>query len=446
MSFFEGLQGRFDAILKKLRSTGRVTEKDVNEITREIRIALLEADVNYKVVKEFTESIKTKALGANILDSLTPGQQIIKIVHDELVKLLGAETTKLTTASNGPSVYILVGLQGSGKTTTCAKLAALLRKQGKKPLLAACDVYRPAAIKQLQILGRQLDIDVYAEEGSKDVVRIAKNALETSSKKLHDVIIIDTAGRLHIDQTLMKEVEDLKKAVKPTEILLVIDAMSGQDAINVAKSFNEMIGIDGIILTKLDGDTRGGAALSAKAVTGKPLKFAGVGEKLSDIELFHPDRIASRILGMGDILSLVEKAQENFDLKAAKELEEKMRTQTFTLDDFLSQLQQIKKMGSLDQLMAMVPGFNQKILKGAELDESHLKRTEAVIQSMTIKERLNPNLLNASRRKRIAAGSGTSVQSVNRVMSDFENMKKMMKMMTNTKKFGKKFGNLNFPM
>lgn len=446
MSFFEGLQGRFDSILKRLRSTGRVTEKDINEITREIRIALLEADVNYKVVKEFTESIKTKALGANILDSLTPGQQIIKIVHDELVQLLGAEATKLTTASNGPSVYILVGLQGSGKTTTCAKLAALLRKQGKKPLLAACDVYRPAAIKQLQILGKQLDIDVYAEEESKDVVRIAKNAVEISSKKLHDVIIIDTAGRLHIDQTLMKEVEDLKKAVKPTEILLVIDAMSGQDAINVAKSFNEMIGIDGIILTKLDGDTRGGAALSAKAVTGKPLKFAGVGEKLSDIELFHPDRIASRILGMGDILSLVEKAQENFDLEAAKELEEKMRTQSFTLDDFLSQLQQIKKMGSLDQLIAMVPGFNQKMLKGAEPDESHLKRTEAVIQSMTIKERVTPNLLNASRRKRIAAGSGTSVQIVNRVISDFENMKKMMKMMTNTKKFSKKFGNLNFPM
>ena len=446
MAFYEGLQQKFDKILKKLRSTGRVSEKDLNEITREIKLALLEADVNYKVVKEFIISVKEKAVGSNVLDSLTPGQQIIKIVHDELVQLLGGEATKLTVASNLPSIYVLVGLQGSGKTTTSAKMASLLRKQGKKPLLVACDIYRPAAIRQLQVLGKQLGIEVYAEEETKDVTIIAKNALILSGKKLYDTVIIDTAGRLHIDDILMKEVKDLKTSIKPTEVLLVVDAMSGQDAVNVAKTFNETIGIDGLILTKLDGDTRGGAALSTKAVTKRPLKFACAGEKLSDIEVFHPDRIASRILGMGDILSLVEKAQDNFDMKKSKELEEKIRKQTFTLDDFLNQLQEIKKMGPLNQLMTMIPGMNAKTLNNAALDEGYLKKVEAVIQSMTIKERVNPNLLNSSRRKRIAVGSGTNVQSVNKVVSDFENMRKMMKMMTNDKQMSKKLGKMNFPI
>ncbi len=446
MAFFDGLQQKFDNILKKIRGSGRVTEKDINEITREIKLALLEADVNFKVVKSFIEKIKEKAMGADVLESLTPGQQIIKIVHDELVTLLGGESTRLKVESNKPSIYVMVGLQGSGKTTTCAKLASYLRKQGRKPLLVACDIYRPAAIKQLQVLGKQLDIEVYSQEGTKDVVRIAKGALELSTKKLYDTLIIDTAGRLHIDEILMKEVKDLREKVDPTEVLLVIDAMSGQDAVNVARSFNEQVGVDGLILTKLDGDTRGGAALSAKSVTGRPLKFAGTGEKLSDIELFHPDRIASRILGMGDILSLIEKAEENLEIKNARELQEKIRKQTFTLDDFLQQLQEIKKMGPIDQLLGMIPGMNSKALKGMEVDESHLKRVEAVIQSMTIRERTFPNVLNASRRKRIAAGSGTSVQTVNRVVSDFENMKKMMKMMTNTKNIGKKFGNFKFPM
>jgi signal recognition particle subunit SRP54 len=446
MSFFEGLQQKFDNILKKLRSTGRVTEKDISEISREIKIALLEADVNYKVVKSFIETIKEKAQGANILESLTPGQQIIKIVNDELVSLLGGSSTKLTVSSSQPSIYVLVGLQGSGKTTSCAKLANLLRKQGKKPLLAACDVYRPAAVQQLQVLGKQLDIEVYAEENSKDVVKIAKNAIDQSYKKLYDTVIIDTAGRLQIDELLMKEIKDIKTKIKPTEILLVVDSMSGQDALNVARTFNEQVGIDGIIMTKLDGDTRGGAALSAKAVTDKPIKFACVGEKLSDIEIFYPERIASRILGMGDILSLVEKAQENFDLKNTKELEERLRKQTFTLDDFLSQLQEVKKMGSISQIMGMIPGMKPRAGEQNEIDDAQIKKIEAVIRSMTMKERINPSLLNASRRKRIASGSGTNVQAVNKVVADFENMKKMIKMVTSNKKLSQKFGKVNFPV
>jgi signal recognition particle subunit SRP54 len=446
MSFFEGLSQKFDKILKKLRSTGRITEKDISEISREIKLALLEADVNYKVVKSFIETVREKAQGADILESLTPGQQIIKIVFDELVGLLGGSSTKLTVSSNQPSIYVLAGLQGAGKTTTCAKLAGLLRKQGKKPMLAACDVYRPAAIKQLQVLGKQLDIEVYSDENTKDVVKIAKGAVDLSYRKLYDTVIIDTAGRLHIDDVMMKEVIDIKTHIRPTETLLVIDAMSGQDALNVAAAFNEKVGIDGLIITKLDGDTRGGAALSAKSVTNRPIKFACTGEKLSDIEIFYPDRIASRILGMGDILSLVEKAQESFDLKNTKELEEKLRKQTFTLDDFLSQLQEIKKMGSVSQLMGMIPGMKPRNQDQNEIDDTQMKKMEAVIQSMTVRERTNPGILNASRRKRIATGSGTSVQAVNKVVSDFENMKKMIKMVTGNKKMSQKFGKINFPV
>lgn len=446
MTFFDGLQQKLGNVLKKLRGTGRITEKDINDITREIKLALLEADVNYKAVRSFVETIREKALGADVLESLTPGQQVIRIVHDELVALLGGDTSKLATESNKASIYVLVGLQGSGKTTTCAKLANYLRKQGKKPMLAACDIYRPAAVKQLQVLGRQLEIEVYAEDDTKDVTEIIKNALKLSVKKMYDTIIVDTAGRLHIDDDMMSEVSAIKEKIKPTEILLVMDAMTGQDAVNSAKTFNDRIGIDGLIITKLDGDTRGGAALSAKYITGRPLKFACTGEKLSDIEVFHPDRMASRILGMGDVLSLIERAQENFDLKKTKELEEKIRKQTFTLEDFLGQLQEIKKMGSLSNMLQMIPGLQAKGIRPDDLDENHLKRVEAVINSMTVKERLNPDILNSSRRKRIAAGSGTSVQTVNKVISDFENLKKMMKMLSGRGKIGGKFGKLNIPI
>ena len=408
---------------------------------REVKLALLEADVNYKIVKDFISKIEEKALGQDVLKSLTPGQQVIKIVKDELVELLGGTESKINFTPNPPTVIMLVGLQGSGKTTTAGKLANLLRKQGKKPLLVACDVYRPAAIKQLQVVGASLNIPVYANEGSKDVVHIAKQAMNVAISKLNDVVIIDTAGRLHIDEALMNELKELKANVKPHEILLVVDAMTGQDAVNVAKSFNEAVGIDGVVLSKLDGDTRGGAALSVKNITGRPIKFAATGEKLSDIEIFHPDRMASRILGMGDVLSIIEKAEEAFDEEEAKKMEEQLKKQSFDLNDYLAQLRQVKKMGSFSSILKMIPGMNK--IKDLKVDDKEFVRIEAIICSMTQKERKNPKLLNGSRRKRIAIGSGTTVQEVNKFMNSFEMTQKMMKKMKTDKGLKNMMKNIN---
>ena len=428
---FEGLSSRLQDITRKLKGKARISESDLKEMLREVKLALLEADVNYKIVKEFINTIQEKALGQDVLKSLTPGQQVVKIVKDELVEFLGGTESKINFTPNPPTVIMLVGLQGSGKTTTSGKLANLLRKQGKKPLLVACDVYRPAAIKQLQVVGNQLNIPVYSNENSKDVVHIAKQALNVAISKMNDVVILDTAGRLHIDEELMQELKNLKSNVKPHEILLVVDSMTGQDAVNVAESFNSNIGIDGVILTKLDGDTRGGAALSVKKVTGRPIKFAAVGEKLNDIETFHPERMASRILGMGDILSVIEKAEESFDAEQAIKLEEKLRKQEFDLDDYLSQLRQIKKMGSFSGLLKMIPGMNQ--LKDVKVDDKEFVRIEAIICSMTKKERRNPKILNGSRRLRIAKGSGTTVQDVNKFMKSFEMTQMLMKKMKSQK-------------
>ena len=429
---FEGLSSRLQEITRKLRGKARITEDDLKEVLREVKLALLEADVNYKIVKEFVKVIEEKALGADVLKSLTPGQQVVKIVKDELVTLLGGEESKINFTPNPPTVIMLVGLQGSGKTTTAGKLANIIRKQGKKPLLVACDVYRPAAIKQLQVVGKQLDIPVYTNENSKDVSLIAKQAMSYAISKMNDVIIIDTAGRLQIDEALMQELKDLKSNVKPHEILLVVDSMTGQDAVNVAGTFNETLGIDGIVLTKLDGDTRGGAALSVKKVTGRPIKFAATGEKLSDIEVFHPERMASRILGMGDVLSIIEKAEETFDLEEAEKLEKKLKKQGFDLEDYLSQLRQMKKMGSFSSILKMLPGFGNK-LKDVDIDDKEFVRIEAIICSMTIEERRNPKLLNGSRRLRIAKGSGTTVEQINKFMKSFEMTQKMMKEMTSNK-------------
>ena len=428
---FEGLSSKLQDITKRLRGKARITESDLKEMLREVKLALLEADVNYMIVKEFIASVQEKALGQDVLKSLTPGQQVIKIVKDELVELLGGTESKINFTPNPPTVIMLVGLQGSGKTTTAGKLANLLRKQGKKPLLVACDVYRPAAIKQLQVVGAQLNIPVFANEQSKDVVHIAKQAMSTAMSKLNDIVILDTAGRLHIDEELMQELKNVKANVKPHEILLVVDSMTGQDAVNVAKSFNENLGIDGVVLTKLDGDTRGGAALSVKKVTGRPIKFAATGEKLSDIEVFHPDRMAQRILGMGDVLSIIEKAEESFDLEEAEKIEKQLKKKEFDLDDYLTQLRQIKKMGSFSSLLKLVPGMNQ--LKDVKIDDKEFVRIEAMICSMTKAERKNPKLLNGSRRVRIAKGSGTSVQEINKFMKSFEMTQKMMKQMQNNK-------------
>ena len=397
---FEGLSSRLQEITRKIRGKARITESDLKEMLREVKLALLEADVNYKIVKEFIATIQEKALGQDVLKSLTPGQQVIKIVKDELVALLGGTESKINFTPNPPTVIMLVGLQGSGKTTTAGKLANLLRKQGKKPLLVACDVYRPAAIKQLQVVGKQLNIPVFANENSKDVVHIAKQAISTAISKLNDVIILDTAGRLHIDEALMAELKNLKSSVKPHEILLVVDSMTGQDAVNVATQFNEEVGIDGVVLTKLDGDTRGGAALSVKKVTGKPIKFATTGEKLSDIEVFHPDRMAQRILGMGDILSVIEKAEEAFDLEQAEKLEKQLKKKELDLDDYLAQLRQVKKMGSFSSLLKLIPGMNQ--IKDLKVDDKEFVKIEAIICSMTKAEKRDTRLLNASRRQRIA--------------------------------------------
>ncbi len=429
MALFEGLSDKLQETFKKLRGRGKLTEADVTEALREVRMALLEADVNFKVVKDFVTKVKERAIGEEVLGSLTPGQQVIKIVNDELTALMGGNQSRILIASRPPTVIMLVGLQGAGKTTTAGKLALHLRKQGKKPLLVAADVQRPAAIDQLQTLGKQLDIPVYADKESKNPVSIAKAALEQAQSRLLDIVIVDTAGRLHINEELMEELVQIKKQVKPHEILLVADAITGQDAVQVAQSFHEKLGLDGIILTKLDGDARGGAALSIKAVTGAPIKFVGLGEKMDALEPFHPDRMASRILGMGDVLGLIEKAQSEMDMDKTAALAKKISKEGFDLNDFLEQMQQIKKLGSFKDILGMIPGIGSKMkqLKDAKIDEKEIGKVEAIIRSMTMKERQKPSILNGSRRKRIADGSGTRVQDVNQVIKQFEEASKQMK-------------------
>ncbi len=412
---------------RKLSSHGKLTEADVKAAMRDVRMALLEADVNYKVVKDFIAKVTERAVGSDILASLTPSQQVIKIVNEELTALMGGQNARLTYSPTVPTIYMLCGLQGAGKTTMAGKLSLMIKKQGKRPLLVACDIYRPAAITQLKVVADKVGVPVF-ERGQSDVVETAKLAIEHARKFGFDPVIIDTAGRLHIDENLMGELRDVKAAVKPTEILLVVDSMTGQDAVNVADTFNKNLGIDGVILTKLDGDTRGGAAISVKAVTGKPIKFSGTGEKLTDLEPFHPDRMASRILGMGDVLSLIEKAQDTFDEKNAAELERKMRTQTFDLNDYLKQMQQMKKMGSFEDILKMIPGLGSK-LGDIKIDEKKLGRVQAIIQSMTMEERHNPDILGASRKRRIAAGSGTTVQEINLLLKQFEQSRQLMKQM-----------------
>ncbi len=443
---FESLSERLKTAFSSLTGRGKLSEKDVKQAMREVKLALLEADVNFKIVKEFIKTVTERAVGEEVTKSLTPGQTVIKIVNEELTALMGEENVKLTVSSKPPSVYMMVGLQGAGKTTATGKLANHLRKNGKKPLMVACDIYRPAAIEQLKVIGKNLDIPVFEMGDKTSPVEIAKQGIEYAKKYFHDVVLIDTAGRLHIDEVLMKELVDIRTGVDPTEILLVIDAMTGQDAVNVAEHFNSNLEVDGVILSKLDGDTRGGAALSVRKVTGKPIKFASVGEKLSDLEMFYPDRMASRILGMGDVLNLIEKASEAFDEEEALKLSKKIKQSDFTLEDFLSQLQQMKKMGSLKDILGMVPGMNKAKINTDDVDDKVLIRTEAIIQSMTIQERRKPQILNASRRKRIAAGSGTSVQEVNKVIKQFNDMQKMMKTMM--KKGGRKklFKGMNLPM
>ena len=427
---FEGLTEKLNATFKKLRGKGRLTENDVREAMREVRLALLEADVSYKVVKDFVATVTERAVGSDVLDSLTPAQQVIKIVNEELTNLMGGSSSKLSMANNGPTVVMMVGLQGAGKTTTTAKLAGLLRRQLKKrPLLAACDVYRPAAIEQLKVVGGQLDLPVF-EQGQGDPVKIAENAIRHARDYGSDMVFLDTAGRLHVDETLMDELKRMKAAVHPNEILLVVDAMTGQDAVNAAAAFDEALGIDGVILTKLDGDARGGAALSIRASTGKPIKFVGTGEKLDMIEPFHPDRMASRILGMGDMLSFIEKAQATYDEKQAAKLEEKLKKNRFTLQDYYEQLQQIRGMGDLSQLAGMMPGGLGKQLQGATIDDKALAHTEAIILSMTPLERENPQILGASRKRRIAAGCGLDVSDVNRLLKQFDMMQQLTKQLT----------------
>ena len=425
---FEGLSDRLESAFKKLKSKGSLTESDVKEAMREVRLALLEADVSYKVAKDFTTSVTNKAIGAKVMESLTPAQMVIKIVNEELTALMGGTQAKLANAAHPPTVVMMCGLQGSGKTTHSAKITKMLKKQGHRPLLVACDVYRPAAIKQLQIVGEQADVPVF-EMGNTNPVTIAKEALKLAKDKGYDYVFLDTAGRLHIDEQLMQELKNIKAEVKPHEILLVVDSMTGQDAVNVASTFNDALGIDGLVLTKLDGDTRGGAALSARAITGKPIKFVGVGEKLDDLDVFHPERMASRILGMGDVLSLIEKAEQTLDEKKALELEEKLRQNKFDLNDLLSQLQEVKKMGSMKDLLSMIPGVGKKI-KDADIDDRQLDKTASIIYSMTPKERANPDIINPSRKRRIAAGCGMQVEDVNRLLSQYRQMQKMFKQMS----------------
>jgi signal recognition particle subunit SRP54 len=447
VTVFEGLAEKLQDTFRKLRGKGKLTEADVSAAMREVRLALLEADVNFKVVKDFVARVRERAIGQEVMQSLTPGQHVVKIVYEEMTNLMGGAQSRLNTSPKPPTIVMLVGLQGSGKTTTCGKLANLMRKQGRRPLLVAADIYRPAAIKQLQVLGAQLDIPVFTL-GQVNPVDIAQGALEYAFSHGRDLVIIDTAGRLHINQELMDELKAVKSAVNPHEILLVVDSMTGQDAVNVAKSFHEQLGLDGVVLTKLDGDTRGGAALSVKAVTGCPIKFAGVGEKLDALEPFFPDRMASRILGMGDVLSLIEKAQSNLDAEKARELEKKIRKQEFTLEDFLEQLSQVKSMGPLDQILGMIPGMGgARELKKMqqEIDPKELSRVEAIINSMTPAERRRPEIINGSRRKRIALGSGTRVQDVNRLLKQFEEIRRMMKQLTEAG-FGKKKKGLKLPL
>ncbi len=433
---FDRLSEKFQNAFKKLSGKGKLTEQTVKEAMRDIRMALLEADVNYTVAKDFIKNISEKAVGEEVLESLSPGQQVAKIVNEELTQLMGGENARLTWSSSVPTIYMLCGLQGAGKTTMAAKLAGYLLKQGKKPLLTACDIYRPAAIQQLETVGKQVGVPVY-QKGTQDPVKTALESIEEARYYGRDVVIIDTAGRLHIDEELMDELVRIKDAVGPQEILLVVDAMTGQDAVNVAKTFNEKLEIDGVILTKLDGDTRGGAALSVRAVTGKPIKFSGIGEKVTDIEPFYPDRMASRILGMGDMMTLIEKAQEAFDEEAVGKLSKKTKVSDLTLEDFLENMQQMKKMGPLDSILGMLPGVGSK-LKDVEIDNDALKKPEAIIHSMTPQERRNPDILNASRRKRIAAGSGTTVQDVNALIKQFTQARQMMKQMMGGMSKGRK--------
>ena len=431
---FEGLSEKLNAVFKSLKGKGRLTEADVRNGMREVRLALLEADVSYKVVKDFVAQVTERCVGSDVLESLTPAQQIIKIVNEELTKLMGSTNARLNTANRGPTVVMMVGLQGAGKTTNGAKLAGLMRRQfGRRPLLAACDVYRPAAINQLQVVGKQLDIPVF-EMGQIDPVTIAREAVKYAADHGNDMVFLDTAGRLHIDEALMDELRNIKAAVKPNEILLVVDAMTGQDAVNAAKAFDDALGIDGVMLTKLDGDARGGAALSIRATTGKPIKFIGTGEKLDMIELFHPDRMASRILGMGDMLSFIEKAEQQYDEKQAKKLEEKLRKNRLTLSDYLDQLEQLQNMGDLSQIASMLPGNMAKGFDPDQIDPKQFARTKAIIQSMTLQERENPQILNASRKRRIAAGCGQQVSDVNRLLKGFETMQQMTKALTRGKR------------
>lgn len=424
----DGLSERLQDAFAKLKGKGKISEQDIKDVLREVRVALLEADVNYKVVKSFVGNIKDRAMGADVMESLTPGQQVVKIVHDELTQLMGGEAKKIEISSKPPTIIMMVGLQGSGKTTSTGKLARYLKeKMHKRPLLAACDVYRPAAIQQLKVLGQQLDIPVFEQGSDRSPVDIASDAVAHAKAHGNDVVIIDTAGRLHIDEVLMQELVAIKEAVTPTEILLVVDAMTGQDAVNVAEHFNDNLDITGIVLTKLDGDTRGGAALSVKSVTGKPIKFTGQGEKLDALEPFHPDRMASRILGMGDILTLIEKAEVEFDQKQAAELQEKIKTQSFTLEDYLAQMDQLQGMGDIESMLSMIPGVSKKMLKNVKLDAKDMDHTRAIILSMTPEERQNTKIINGSRRKRIAAGCGLKVQDVNRLIKQFEQSQTFMK-------------------
>lgn len=444
---FEGLADRLQNTIQKIRGKGKINEADVKEMMREVRLALLEADVNFKVVKEFVKKVSERAVGQEVLKSLTPGQQVIKVVKEELTELMGGEQSKIAVSNRPPTVIMMVGLQGAGKTTTTGKLANLLRKKyNRNPMLVAADIYRPAAIKQLETLGKQLSMPVFSLGDQVSPVEIAKQAIAKAKEEHHDYVLIDTAGRLHVDEDLMEELKEIKEISKPDEIFLVVDAMTGQDAVNVAQSFNDLLGLTGVVLTKLDGDTRGGAALSIRSVTNTPIKFVGLGEKLDALEPFHPERMASRILGMGDVLTLIEKAQANVDEEKAKELQQKMRTATFTFDDFLEQLGQVRSMGPLDELLKMMPGANKiKGLNNLQIDEKQIKHVEAIIQSMTKEEKTNPETINASRRKRIAKGSGRTVPEVNRLLKQFEDMKKMMKQMTGMQTKGKKRGGFKLP-
>ncbi|MBP5288676.1 MAG: signal recognition particle protein [Clostridia bacterium] len=436
----QGLMDKMNAAFQSFRNKGKLTEADVKAGMRQIKLALLEADVNFKVVKEFVARVSERAVGQEVLESLVPAQQVVKIVREELIAIMGEENEKLTISPKPPTVVMMCGLQGSGKTTQSAKLARLMKQQGKRPLLVACDVYRPAAVSQLKVVGEQVEVPVFSIDGSTDAVKIAKEGVAYAEKNARDLVILDTAGRLHVDEELMEELRRIKETVSPTEILLVVDAMTGQDAVNVAESFNELLDITGVLLTKMDGDTRGGAALSVRHVTGKPIKFIGTGEKLDALEPFYPDRMASRIIGMGDMLSLIDRAEAAFDEKQAREMEQKLRSNTFTLEDYMEQFDSLKKMGSLEQLMGMIPGMKPGAMKDVQLDERAVDRMKAIIQSMTPRERVKPDLINASRKRRIAAGCGQSVEDVNKLLRQFESVNKMMKQFS-----GKKGKRMKFP-